>query len=257
MSRTLFVGLVAALSLSMVGCKNENADKPKLKVGKLEVIDEKVGEGPAAEKGDGVLLLYEGTLDDGTKFDSNTQKNAAGQYEKLPYGVIIGESSVIDGWQEGLVGMKKGGVRKLVVPPNLAYGLAGQPPVIPSNATLHFKITMVDMVKKGHDADMDVKEIKAGTGKEVKQGSKVEIAYKSLLPNGIVYEDSETFEMKMEFVVGDKHVMDAINLGIVGMKEGGVRELRMPWSLWTGKFQRVYLPPPHVLYYQVTVKKVY
>jgi peptidylprolyl isomerase len=81
---------------------------------------------------------YEGKLIDGAKFDSSYDR---GQ----PYALHLGVSDVIKGWTEGLPGMKVGGTRKLIIPPNLAYGNQGFQDVIPPNATLIFKVELVSI----------------------------------------------------------------------------------------------------------------
>lgn len=96
------------------------------------------GEGAEAKKGDRVLVHYTGTLLDGTKFDSSLDR---GQ----PFEFVIGKGSVIAGWDLGVVGMKKGGKRKLTIPPHLAYGSRGSPPRIGPDATLVFQIELVDL----------------------------------------------------------------------------------------------------------------
>jgi peptidylprolyl isomerase len=96
------------------------------------------GTGDPAEAGDGVSVHYSGYLEDGTMFDSSVQREE-------PYIFVLGQGSVIPGWDEGLVGMTKGEKRQLRIPADLAYGEAGSPPVIPPNATLIFDIEMVEI----------------------------------------------------------------------------------------------------------------
>src|SRR5262245_28026893 len=95
----------------------------------LKYADLKVGDGALAKMGSEVQVHYTGTFEDGRKFDSSLDRGK-------PYPVVIGKSSVIKGWHEGLQGMKAGGKRRLIIPPNLAYGPDGRPPQIPPNATL-------------------------------------------------------------------------------------------------------------------------
>jgi FKBP-type peptidyl-prolyl cis-trans isomerase len=99
------------------------------------------GKGPAAKKGDTVKVHYTGTLLDGTKFDSSRDRDE-------PFEFTLGQGMVIKGWDEGVVGMKKGGKRKLTIPGDLAYGKRGSPPKIPPDATLVFDIELVEIVKK-------------------------------------------------------------------------------------------------------------
>ena len=106
----------------------------------LQYEELECGDGEEAARGDTVVVHYTGTLEDGTKFDSSLDR---GQ----PFPFTIGAGQVIQGWEEGIAGMKVGGKRKLTIPPDLAYGPAGRPPVIPKNATLIFEVSLVDIQK--------------------------------------------------------------------------------------------------------------
>ena len=102
---------------------------------KLQVIDEKIGSGSAVKKGDTVEINYVGTLANGTKFDASADHGG-------PFTTQIGVGQVIKGWDEGIIGMKIGGKRKLVIPPSLGYGdqAVGS---IPANSTLIFQVQLV------------------------------------------------------------------------------------------------------------------
>jgi FKBP-type peptidyl-prolyl cis-trans isomerase len=107
----------------------------------LKVEDLITGTGPAAKSGDKISVRYVGTLyDNGKEFDSSWKRG------KAPFQLTLGQGQVIQGWDQGLVGMKVGGRRRLTIPPDLAYGAQGQPPTIPANATLVFD---VDLTKIG------------------------------------------------------------------------------------------------------------
>lgn len=107
----------------------------------LEYQEIECGDGETAESGDTVVVHYTGTLADGTKFDSSLDRGE-------PFTFPLGAGQVIKGWDEGLVGMKVGGKRKLTIPPELGYGPAGSPPVIPPNATLIFDVELLDIQPK-------------------------------------------------------------------------------------------------------------
>jgi FKBP-type peptidyl-prolyl cis-trans isomerase len=111
----------------------------------LKFIDLKVGTGAVAVPGKNVTVEYTGWLSDGTKFDSSRGR--------APFTFILGQGHVIPGWDEGLQGMKVGGKRKLIIPPALGYGSAGQTDqttgaqVIPPNATLTFDVELIKVAE--------------------------------------------------------------------------------------------------------------
>lgn len=104
----------------------------------LKYIDEVVGTGDNPRPGQNVTVHYTGTLENGTKFDSSVDR---GQ----PYPFRIGTGSVIKGWDEGVMTMKVGGKRRLIIPAKLGYGAAGRPPDIPPNATLIFEVQLLSV----------------------------------------------------------------------------------------------------------------
>ncbi len=105
---------------------------------KLEITDETVGTGAEAKVGDQITVAYTGMLASGTVFDS-TDKHG-GQ----PATFRLAQGQLIDGWVQGIPGMKVGGKRKLVIPPALGYGAQGTPDgSIPGNSTLIFEITLI------------------------------------------------------------------------------------------------------------------
>jgi peptidylprolyl isomerase len=106
---------------------------------KLVVEDLKTGDGAEAKAGDQVSVQYVGVLYDGGKqFDSSWDR---GQ----PFDFQLGSGQVIPGWDQGVEGMKVGGRRELIIPPNLGYGAQGQPPTIPPNSPLVFVIDLVSV----------------------------------------------------------------------------------------------------------------
>jgi FKBP-type peptidyl-prolyl cis-trans isomerase FkpA len=104
----------------------------------LKYTDEQVGTGAEAVKGKTAVVHYTGWLMDGTKFDSSLDRNQ-------PFSFPLGGGQVIKGWDEGVVGMKVGGKRTLIIPPELGYGSRGAGSVIPPNATLKFEVQLLDV----------------------------------------------------------------------------------------------------------------
>lgn len=103
----------------------------------LRITDLALGEGPEAKSGQTVVVNYRGTLTNGKEFDSS--------YGRGPFSFPLGAGRVIRGWDEGVAGMKVGGKRKLVIPPDLAYGERGAGGVIPPNATLVFEVELLQI----------------------------------------------------------------------------------------------------------------
>ncbi|MGH9798975.1 MAG: FKBP-type peptidyl-prolyl cis-trans isomerase [Blastocatellia bacterium] len=104
----------------------------------LKYVDHVVGTGASPTPGKDVTVHYTGTLLSGKKFDSSVDR---GQ----PYTFKIGTGGVIKGWDEGVMSMKVGGKRKLIIPSNLGYGARGYGPDIPPNATLVFEVELLDV----------------------------------------------------------------------------------------------------------------
>ena len=102
----------------------------------LEKIDLVVGGGDEAKSGVRVSVHYTGKLTDGSTFDSSLTRGK-------PFDFMLGAGQVIRGWDEGVVGMKVGGKRKLTIGPDKAYGERGFPPVIPPNSTLIFEVELL------------------------------------------------------------------------------------------------------------------
>jgi peptidylprolyl isomerase len=101
------------------------------------------GKGPAAKAGDTIVAHYVGmNFSNGEVFDSSWDSGA-------PYPVTLGAGGVIEGWERGLVGIRKGGRRMLTIPPELGYGAEGYPPAIPPNETLVFVIDAVEIGQAG------------------------------------------------------------------------------------------------------------
>ena len=136
--RTTVMALAACLA---IGC-GEDATSP---ITELEKIDVVIGTGTEATNGRRVTVIYTGWLWDentadhhGSKFDSSRDRGET-------YSFNLGNDAVIAGWHQGIVGMRVGGHRTIIIPPQLAYGSQGRSPSIPGNAALVFDIELVNV----------------------------------------------------------------------------------------------------------------
>ena len=142
------IGVIVLLVLVLVGVdyfQNQTSSEPSVDTttgmtttaSGLQYQDLVLGEGPAAQNGNTVSVHYTGWLEDGTQFDSSV----GGE----PFEFVLGTGGVIQGWEEGITGMQAGGQRKLIIPPELAYGANGYGSVIPPNATLTFDVELLEI----------------------------------------------------------------------------------------------------------------
>jgi FKBP-type peptidyl-prolyl cis-trans isomerase len=246
--------------LLVVGCNqdaggNAEAKSPKEqskeaqpKLSKLVIEDTKEGTGPAIEKGDVAYLLYAGRLIDGTEFDSNLTA-------RFPFSVTVGMGQVIKGWDEGLVGLKKGGKRTLRIPSDMAYGPQGREK-IPPNSDLIFDVELVDLVKAGEEDIVDWETLTPGTGPACKAGDQITIDYVALSPLDSKFEEwtNQQFKLGTDGTIG----LPGLDFGITGMKVGEKRRIRLPGKVAYGMGGRpdLNVPANMVVYFEVTLKGI-
>lgn len=109
---------------------------PQTRADGLQITVLHPGSGPKSKPGDRLRVQYVGTLADGSEFDSSRKPG------RTPFVFELGKGHVIKGWEEGMVGMQVGELRKLVIPPELAYGESGRPG-IPGHSTLTFEVELL------------------------------------------------------------------------------------------------------------------
>ena len=132
------VGILSAGLLFMPGMIQAGEEGVTTTPSGLQYVDLTEGKGREAHAGETAIVHYTGWLTDGTKFDSSRDRNE-------PFSFRLGAGRVIRGWDEGVEGMKIGGLRKLTIPPDLGYGARGAGQVIPPNATLVFEVELLDL----------------------------------------------------------------------------------------------------------------
>jgi peptidylprolyl isomerase len=142
-SPLISTGLHAAGPQAAQEAKKETKEKKWTKTDSgLQYRDVKKGTGPEIKKGQTAVVHYTGWLwvDDakGKQFDTSKKRGR-------PFDFVLGEGNVIQGWHEGVAGMKVGGTRELIIPPDLGYGERGYPGSIPPNATLFFEVELKEI----------------------------------------------------------------------------------------------------------------
>jgi FKBP-type peptidyl-prolyl cis-trans isomerase len=141
--KTILLVMLVLAGISLMIASTDGGDKKKeeekvitTKSG-LKYVEQKIGDGKEAKAGNNVSVHYTGTLANGKKFDSSRDRNK-------PFSFDLGNGDVIKGWDEGVAGMKEGGKRKLIIPPELGYGArdVGNG-LIPANSTLIFEVELL------------------------------------------------------------------------------------------------------------------
>lgn len=130
--------IVIIFVIFIISCGSNEGNMQKLENGLL-IEDIVVGVGNEAKDHNKVVVNYTGTLENGSVFDSSLKPG------RDPFTFTLGVGSVIKGWDQGVKGMKVGGKRKLVIPPELGYGDKGAGNVIPPNTTLYFEVELIEV----------------------------------------------------------------------------------------------------------------
>lgn len=245
-----------------VGCKDsatasttaEQEPDPPVKI--TDIVE---GTGPGAQEGDLLMLEYTGTFPGtGLEFDSNAKRDPdTGDGLQPPYIVILGSSDVIEGWHEGLKGIKMGGERLMEIPWQKAYGEAGRAPSIGEKQNLNFTIKLLEIVRFLEDGMYDVDDLVHGTGRAVEEGDTVTIHYRGTYANGARFDDSrkrgdeDAGGEPTVFKVGSDQAIRGIDVGVVGMQVGGKRWLRIPPKLAYGAGGYSVIQGNQVLFFEI------
>lgn len=229
--RPMMLLAVASLALFLGGCapKEEKLDTSK----KLGITDVVEGKGEPVKKGDVVFVLYRGTLaSNGSQFDGNMDDSAT----KTPFAFEVGKGMVIKGWDEGLVGMKAGGERKLEIPAHMGYGLQGSGEKIPPKADLNFDIKLLYVFREAEKAIFDYDDTVVGKGPEAKAGDMVELHYKGMYLTGKVWDDTKERGATVKYKLDkSSNAIPGMIGGVIGMRAGGKRTLVLPHTLVYGQ----------------------
>jgi peptidylprolyl isomerase len=272
----VITGMSDGSSKKMSDGSNGDVDDPDLKEAApgVKYRDLKEGSGAACPPGAKVKVGYMGWLTDGTVFDSN---------KSMEFGL----DGVIDGWKEGIPGMKPGGIRKLVIAPEKAYGIRGSPPKIPGGSTLVFEVELLTVIPAQRsrrtpaptdltklfdgtapgaedpnliaigDKGLKYRDLKEGDGPVVPPGtgSTVTVDYIGWRTDGKMFDSSWKGGRSFSTQLGG--VVRGWQQGIPGMKVGGIRKLVIPPDLAYGaKGAGEDIPPNATLVFEVELLDV-
>ena len=211
------LSVLLLLALLSTGCDSGAAGDE----GMLEITDLSPGNGVLVALGQTLKVTYEGRLEDGTMFDSTDETG-------LPWYFTMVEGQVIEGWLDGLIGMEVEGTRRLVIPPHLAFGREGRclsdgSCPVPPNSTVTYDITVEAILD-----DVVIEVVTEGVGASADVGRLVAVSYTGTFVNGQVFDSTEFSGQPFVFRLGSGQVISGWDRGILGMKEGAIRNLVIP-----------------------------
>lgn len=226
------------------------------------VIDVKVGEGTEAKIGDVVTINYVGKYLDGHMLDSTKMTP--------PYSFVLGARELLQGYSripfaafdKSIAGMKVGGTRTIVLPPELAFGdlHVGE---IPPNTKLTFEVELFDVRPKGSEAKLKIEDLKEGTGEAAKDGDAVEAHYRGTFLNGREFDksfgrmtDTGPQDVPNKVTLGARGIIEGFQKGLSGMKVGGKRRVTIPYEMAYGKNGREGIPPYSTLVFELDMMKI-
>ena len=262
--------------LFFFGC-SKHSDVVTLKSG-LKYKDDVLGKGKEAKMGKLVSVHFQGWyVGDSSKLfsdwskDPDMKKYSIGDSRiyKRPIKFVLGTKAFIKGIDEGIAGMKEGGTRSIIIPPNLGYGNRQYGP-IPANSKLKIVIELLTVkdpiIAKEWDVDstkliktksgLKYYILKQGTGDFIKPGDTVEVHYSGFLTDGTKFGSSVERDEPFRFIVGQKRVIPGWEEAILLLKKGAKARLVIPPSLAYGNRQMSTIPPNSTLIYDIQVLDV-
>jgi len=227
----------------------------------LQYEDVVPGTGAQAQAGTSVTVHYTGWLFDATAPQQRGRKFDSSKDRDDPFEFDLGAGMVIPGWDEGVQGMKVGGTRVLVIPPELGYGARGAGGVIPPNATLVFEVELLPAPVR---PQLEVTDVVVGSGAQARAGQKVTVHYTGWLHQpdapqgrGTKFDSSKDRGDPFQFQLGAGMVIRGWDDGVQGMQVGGTRILVIPAHLGYGpRGAGGVIPPNATLQFEVELLAV-
>ncbi len=250
------LGLILAVLAGLwSGCEKSGEETGKILPDTLQVIEAAIGQGRAVVAGDYLTVHYSGWLYvDGQKGELVDSSRQADQ----PFSFRLGRGRVIQGWDQGLPGMKVGGRRTLIVPPDLAYGQSGLRQ-IPPGSTLLYEVELISAPTVGFET------LVPGDGPLAEEGDMIKVAYTGWLAEegrkGRQFDSTAERGHSLQITLGAGHVYPGLDLGLDRMRVGGKRLLTIPPELGYGlrgyeRDGRYVIPPEATLLVEVELLEV-
>lgn len=216
------------------------ADKVAIK----EVV---VGKGAKAGNGDIVAVGYSVRIKGSDKLlDSNS--------DSAPLAFILGGKGLIQGFQDGVMGMSVGGKRSVEVPPKLAYGDSNREG-IPNGSTLIFDLELYRIDKPKGKTKIETKILTKGSGIAAKKGSNIKFHFKGSFLNGVEFDNSHK-STERTLKVGAGQILPALDKIFVGVKKGEIRKVTVPYDQALGKNGGENIPPYSTLVFEFEILSV-
>ena len=287
--KSMFQYIAAALcAVALVACgggSSKKATTPIPAQPDFKIIDNVLGTGTVAASGDLLVVNYTGYLYDATKSDFKGAKFDSSVDRNTPFSFTVGVGAVIVGWDQGLLGMKVGGKRTLIVPQQLAYGAATRaalPAVgsntyaaIPAYAPLVFDVELISVqtattpVVVAPPTDLKIEDLSVGSGDTITTDKSVNVYYTGWLYDGTRVDlkgsqfDSNVGGTLLCVNLGTANapapcttVIAGFAQGMNGMKVGGKRRITIPPSLGYGANGQGSIPGNSTLIFEVTLDSV-
>ena len=268
----IILALILVLVIIVVTACNNDSGVQTLESG-LKYQDELPGEGRTAQNGDLVSIHFMGwIIQDSTNVysdwsaDSSRKPNVIGDsyIRNQPVKFVLGESAFIKGTDEGILGMKAGGKRTIIIPSQLAYGEKGVGPV-PPNADLKVFVELVELKDRiqvemwdlgaaeptSTESGLKYIIVEEGEGANAESGNVVTVHYSGFLEDGTKFDSSVEKDEPITFALGNKQVIPGWDEGITYMKKGSKARLLVPPSLAYGDIEVGKIPASSTLIFDV------